>query len=101
MVDDERRALRDVLEDVEPALVGGGDVRDERGVLEIRTVDLVGDGDEAVEVDRTVDAVDVVVVQPEVALEVLDDARGAVRRDLEAYRLPEVALHQLALQRPA
>ena len=89
VVEHDRGALGDQLEDAcrrsrRSGRCGGV----ERRVLQVRAVDLVGDRDEAVEVHRPVDAVDVGVAEAELALEVLDDARRAVGRDLEAAPPP-------------
>ena len=72
--------------------------RAERGILEVVTVDEIGQLRQAVQVHGAVGDEEVVARQLELLEQELDDRRAAVGGDLEAYGVAVIAPEELALQ---
>ncbi len=72
--------------------------RTERRILKIRTVDLVRHLQQAHQVDRSVNAEHVRIIQAELFLQEVGHLRRAVASHLQPHRSAEMPLRQLALQ---
>ncbi len=92
-------AAADPLEGVLRLLVELGHARREARVLEVGALDQLPDRDQAVQVDRPVDAIEVLLVEVEALEQVVDQLLGAVEGDLQAHALAVVAARELALDR--
>jgi hypothetical protein len=73
--------------------------RRERRVFQLRTLHQVVDLDHAIEVDRTVNAVDGVLGQLEVFQQRAHDRIGTIAGDLQPHRAQVAAADQLVTQR--
>ena len=79
------------LEQITPVAELGRQTRREPRVFELRAVDDVADRQQAVEVDRTVDLVEVVGLEPEFLEQKIGHVIRAVGGDLEADRIAVAA----------